>query len=160
MGAARRRQGGHAGPEDGRAAGAPEKKVIWHTTFGGVAVVETQFRDKNTRLLSRPFSTAADVKCHGYSRPLERAVVDFGADVPYGQVPGKLKEHYGIDLAGSAARTLTTRHAQALGPHQVLPPKGRTSCNETPFTLIAEVDGSMVPIVRKRSTNYVLLFVS
>lgn len=125
-----------------------KKKVTWHTTFGGVAVVETQFRHKKTRVLLRPFSQAADVKCHGYSLPLERAVVDFGADVPYGQVPGKVKEHYGVELPGSAARTLTTRHARALKQHQVLPPKGRSTGNEVPCTLIAEVDGSMVPIVQ------------
>lgn len=99
-------------------------------------------------MLSRPFSAAADVTCHGYSRPLQRAVVDFGADVPYGQVSAKVKEHYGVALPDSAARTLTTRHALALEEHQVLPPKGRSTGNEPPCTLIAEVDGSMVPIVQ------------
>lgn len=99
-------------------------------------------------MLSRPFSTAADVTCHGYSRPLERAVVDFGADVPYGQVGAKVKEHYGVALPDSAAHTLTTRHALALQEHQVLPPKGRSTGNDLPCTLIAQVDGSMVPIVQ------------
>ncbi len=86
----------------------------------------------------------AGIHCNGYSRPLQRAVTDLAADVPFACVGEKLKEHYGIDLPRSAAATLTYRHAHALAPEEVLP---RTLSNTVPLTLIAEADGSMIPMV-------------
>jgi hypothetical protein len=38
-------------------------------------------------------------------------MTDFGADLAFGQVPAKLKEHYGIEVPGSAVRTITEAHA-------------------------------------------------
>ncbi len=36
---------------------------------------------------------------------------DFGADEAFGQVPAKLKEHYGIEVPSSATRTITEGQA-------------------------------------------------
>ena len=47
----------------------------------------------------RPFSEAAAVHCRGYSLPLQRVITDFGADVPFGQIPKKLQEHHGIKVS-------------------------------------------------------------
>jgi hypothetical protein len=92
----------------------------------------------------RPFCRSAGVSCRGYSQPLERRLTDFGADMAFGQVPAKLKEHYGIAVPVSAVRTLTEAqarhiHAQEQGPTP-LPAQGVA-------WVIAETDGSMIPIV-------------
>lgn len=56
----------------------------------------------------------------------------------------KLAEHYGITLPCCAAATLTERHARALSSKDVIPPAlGKVA----PLTLIAETDGSMIPVV-------------
>src|SRR5215470_19990322 len=72
-----------------------KKGLYWHTTFGRIQITEQVYRCGGKQL--RPFSGAAGVKCRGYSRRLQRVITDFGADVSFGRVPQKLKEHYGID---------------------------------------------------------------
>ena len=57
----------------------------------------------NGKKLSTPFSLSAEVKSRGYSLLLERIVTDFGADISFGQVVEKLKEHYGITISASAS---------------------------------------------------------
>ena len=75
---------------------------------------------------------------------MQRAVVDFGADNAFGQVAGKLEEHYGISLPPGMAAVITERHARALQEEEVMPtPTDRVA----PLTLIAETDGSMIPVV-------------
>ena len=71
------------------------------------------YKCPGTRL--RPFSKSAGVAC--CSQPLQRAVVDFGADHAFGQVPDKLKEHYGITLPASTIRHITERHGQRILAH-------------------------------------------
>lgn len=92
----------------------------------------------------RPFSEVAGIRCRAYSLPLERAIADFGADVPFGQVAPKMKEHYGIDLAACAPRLLTERVARELTEADCLP-AARPS--HVANWLIVETDGGMVPIV-------------
>jgi hypothetical protein len=75
---------------------------------------------------------------------LQRAVTDFGADVAFGKVPQKLREHYGIEVPISAAQIITKRHAATIKQERVrlerLPRGGVEQ-------LIGELDGSMLPIV-------------
>ncbi len=75
---------------------------------------------------------------------LQRAITDFGADVAFGKVPQKVKEHYGIEVPISAAQTITEQQAATIKQQQVvlerLPPGGVEQ-------LIGELDGSFVPIV-------------
>ncbi len=92
----------------------------------------------------RPFCRSAGVTCRGYSQPLRRRRSDFGADEAVGQVPAKLKEHYGIAVPVSAIRTITEGqagqiHAQ-LELQTTLPARGVK-------WVIAETDGSMIPLV-------------
>lgn len=89
----------------------------------------------------------AGVRCRGYSLPLERAVADLGADVPFGKVGEKVKEHYGIVLPICAARTLTEGVACDLAESDYLP--ALQAANDS-HQLIAETDGGMVPIVETR----------
>ena len=72
-------------------------------------------------MLQRPFAQVAEVRCRGYSLPLQRAITDFGADNAFGRVGAKLKEHYGIVVPLGAAATLTERHAHALSDADTTP---------------------------------------
>ena len=92
----------------------------------------------------RPLCRAAGVQCRGYSQPLQRRITDFGADHAFGQVPHKLKEHYGIEVPSSAGRTITEAQARALHAQEqretTIPAQG------VPWVIV-EPDGSMIPIV-------------
>lgn len=71
-------------------------------------------------------------------------MTDFGADVAFGKVSQKLREHYGIEVPISAAQTITKQHAATMKQQQVMLerlPRGGVE------QLIGELDGSMLPIV-------------
>lgn len=92
----------------------------------------------------RPFSESIGVSSHSYSRPLQRTVCDFGADHSFGMVNHKLKEHYGIILPSCAARKITALHAAKVA--ELDSALKLTPYNEATL-VIAESDGSMIPIV-------------
>lgn len=93
----------------------------------------------------RPFARAARVSCRGYSFGLQRVVTDFGADVSFGRVPEKVREHYGIEVSASTVRAITEGHGAVLeSASEVsvkLPLGGVTR-------LLTEIDGSMIPTVQ------------
>ena len=62
----------------------------------------------------RPFVLGAKVSPRGCSRPLQRAITDFAADVPFAQVPSKLREHYGFEIGESTIQRITLGHAEAI----------------------------------------------
>ncbi|BBI17161.1 hypothetical protein [Neochlamydia sp. S13] len=64
--------------------------------------------------LIRPLSFSSKVRCKGYSLPLERAITDFGADIAFGKVGEKMKEHYGIEGSSSMVRLITQKHASKI----------------------------------------------
>jgi hypothetical protein len=89
---------------------------------------------------------AAEVNCRDYSRPLQRVLVDFGAEKSFVRAAKSVREHYGIEVPVSAIRAQTELHGAAmsaafepllteLGPEAGVP------------LLISETDGSMIPIV-------------
>src|SRR4030095_8611957 len=71
-------------------------------------------------------------------------MTDFGADLAFGQVPAKLKEHYGIEVPGSAVRTITEAHASHIHAQEHL---STTVPAQEVMWVIAETDGSRIPIV-------------
>lgn len=77
-------------------------------------------------------------------------MADFGADAAFGQVPQKVREHYGIEVNSSAVRAVTQSHGEAmqrdLGVASRLPAKGVRRA-------IAEMDGSMIPIVQMTASQ-------
>ncbi|NJM49435.1 MAG: hypothetical protein HC860_27330 [Alkalinema sp. RU_4_3] len=77
--------------------------------------------------------------------PLQRVITDFGADVAFGQVPQKLLEHHGVRVPVSSAQTITQAHAQKILEQESLETEYRSGASIE--TLIAEIDGSMIPIV-------------
>lgn len=106
---------------------------------------EQTYRATESGKLCRPFQSRAEVLCRGYSTRLQRAIVDFGADVPFAQVREKIREHYGIKISNGAAITITEDHARQMNAVDMTP-KSRTTTQA--LTLIAETDGSMIPIVQ------------
>lgn len=76
---------------------------------------------------------------------MQRAITDFGSDVPFGKIAGKLREHYGIEVPESSSRVITLSHAEKVLKTQEIetdiPGRGGVGI------LIAEMDGSMIPIV-------------
>jgi hypothetical protein len=78
--------------------------------------------------------------------PLQRVITDFGSDVSFQDATAKIKEHYGVDVPASMARLVTEKHAESMlksidslqVPNKPL---------HAPKQIIAETDGSMVPIV-------------
>lgn len=88
----------------------------------------------------------AGVSHRGYSEPLERVLVDFGADNAFGKVNTKLKEHYGILVPESAPRKITLHHALKITELQQ--EQLGKEAGEPLKCVISETDGSMVPIVK------------
>lgn len=89
----------------------------------------------------RVFCAQARIRNREYSRPLQRALTDFGADHSFGTAAKKMREHYGIEVPASGARSCTLAHAKASGAVQHRAPK------RTVETLITQIDGTMLPIV-------------
>jgi len=79
-----------------------------------IEIVEQTYYRSNSKGTFRPFSKIAEVSHKSYSSKLQRVIVDFGADNPFGKVNGKLKEHYDIELPDSAARNITLKHAEKI----------------------------------------------
>jgi hypothetical protein len=95
--------------------------------------------------LLRPFSRVAEVKCRGYSWPLQRRITDFGSDNAFAKVNDKLAEHYGISIPDSSARNITEEHAHAIRRNECL--KDEIPARDGVDYLIGGMDGTMIPIV-------------
>ncbi len=91
----------------------------------------------------RPFSQSSGVKCRSYSLPLQRVIVDFGADTSFKDTKKKVNEHYAIDLPESSIQIITEKHAKNMLSIEF----ENKSCDTEVNYLISETDGVMVPIV-------------
>lgn len=71
--------------------------------------------------------------------------MDFGADGAGARIPEKLKEHYGIEVPASTCWQIVLRHARAIqrSPQIAAEVPDRAGVAQ----LIAEIDGSMIPMV-------------
>ena len=78
-------------------------------------------------------------------RRLERALADFGADESFEKAAAKTREHYGIEIGASRVMRVSLKHAGKLAQRQP------QACTRLPAKgagwIIAEADGSMVPVV-------------
>lgn len=72
-------------------------------------------------------------------------MVDFGADQSFAKASGKLEEHYGITIPESRVRTVTQKHAHEIREGEDL--QTQIPEYEGVGRLIAETDGTMIPIV-------------
>ena len=85
------------------------------------------------------------MRVRGYSQLLQRRIIDFGADVPFGKISCKLKEHYGIEVSTSSARNITEGHARKIRESECLETKIPEQAGVD--RMIVEIDGTMIPIV-------------
>ncbi len=128
-----------------------QKKLYWHSSFGTIEIQEQLFTQGKGKPIVRPFCRAARVSCRSYSTRLQRIITDLGADIPFGRIPKKLQEHYGITVPVSSAQKITQEHAsQVLKQHQ---PQTEIPSSKGVDQLIVEMDGSMIPIVETESTS-------
>jgi hypothetical protein len=143
-------EGSGGGATTGRAAEG-KKNVYWQTRYGKIEVVEQIFRQGSSGPEIRPFTRSAEVVCRGCSEPLQRAIVDFGADTPAARIPQKLKEHYGIEVSASTCWPIVLRHAETIDER----PKTAAQIPERDGVaqLIGEIDGSMIPVVETAAPN-------
>lgn len=113
------------------------------STFGEIRTEEQAFLQAGQLL--RPFSASAEIKCRGYSGPLQRRMTDFGAEKSFAKAALQLKEHYGLDVSASTVRSITHAHGERLleTPEIILGP----ASNDEVAQMIAETDGSMIPKV-------------
>jgi len=102
-------------------------------------------RTNESGKLCRPFQSRAEVSCRGYSTRLQRAITDFGADVPFAQVREKIREPYGLPIANGAAATITEGHASRMTATDMTPAVRPT---KEALTRIAQIDGRMIPMVQ------------
>lgn len=114
----------------------------WFTTFGPVEVVEQLLRWGRRGAEMRPFCQRAGVQSRGYSRPLQRVPVDFGAEAAFTRAAGRVKEHYRIDIPDSAVRKQTLDHGRKMSGLT------RKHKGPAPRQMITEMDGSMVPVMQ------------
>lgn len=91
----------------------------------------------------RPFCVQAGVRPRGYSRRLQRALVDFGAEGAFAPAARRVREHYGIDVPESGLRQWTLQHGRAMAvmAEKATPKKAAA-------IVVTEMDGSMVPVVQ------------
>lgn len=114
----------------------------WQTTFGRVELEEQVLRLGRRGVRLRPFCLKAQVEPEGYSRALERALSDFGAEESFGRAAARVKEHYRIEVSSSAIRRITYAHARQIQSRQPAP------ATRPARVLITQIDGSMVPLVK------------
>jgi hypothetical protein len=85
---------------------------------------------------------------------LQRALVDFAADVSFTRATEKLVEHYGVELSASTVREITQQHGAHLleQQQQLITQLGPEAGLEQ---LVTQTDGSMVPLVEnsQKSTD-------
>lgn len=89
----------------------------------------------------RPFSIAMGIKHRDYSRKLQRAMSDFGAEESFVRATLRLQEHYGFKVSSEAIRATTLRHGKAIA---AIEPKHDPTAKE----LVTEMDGSFIPVVQ------------
>jgi hypothetical protein len=66
----------------------------------------------------RPLCELLGIAPGGYSRGLEQAVVDFGAEDSFGLAAERLGRHHPVKLCATSVRKITLRHAQAMQSEQ------------------------------------------
>jgi len=85
----------------------------------------------------------AKIKPKCCSKKLRRAVCDLGVDCSFEQASKKLFEHYNVDLCVEIIRNITERYAKLAREFNQRKKKSSSVAKQ----LIAESDGSMVPIL-------------
>jgi len=115
------------------------------TLLGPVEIKEQVFQKASkTR---RPLCERLKVRPGGYSRGLEKAVVDFGAEDSFELAAQRLRRHHPVSLCANTVRKITLEHARRIkqagektGCLGALPRAGAKA-------IVAQADGTMLPVV-------------
>lgn len=83
------------------------------------------------------------MRCRSYSYYLQKAIVDFGADVSFQEAQKKLLEHYRLDLPVSSIQAIVENHAKNIFDFVECENNEEGSVQQ----IVAEMDGSMIPVV-------------
>lgn len=86
--------------------------------------------------------------CRGYSLLLERRITDLGSEKSFARASQQVQEHYGLEVGASTVRRITEGHGQQLHGKPDLV-QGKAAGQHGVAQLIAETDGSMIPIVTR-----------
>lgn len=119
---------------------------MYYSTFGKVQTTERLLRTKHCSYI-RVLPEHLGISDKGCTKRLQRAISDFGLERSFAGAIEGLEEHYGFTLPVSTAAKITLEHASIIATkldereHSLSLPK------EGVETIIAEADGSFVPIV-------------
>ena len=95
---------------------------MWQTTYGPVELIEAVLR------LGRRGRLLRCLKVGRYSKKLQRALTDFGAEESFLRAAVRIKEHYGIEVSSSAIRRITFAHARKIGRRNQPKRRPRLKC--------------------------------
>lgn len=90
----------------------------------------------------RPFCQVAGISHRGYSKALQRAMTDFGAEESFARAASRVQEHYGMEVPAGAIRRITYAHGKAMMEtgEKIKSPEARQ--------MTTQMDGSMIPVVQ------------
>lgn len=93
----------------------------------------------------RPFGRATGIGHGDYSKALQRALTDFGAEESFARAAVRVQEHYGIEVSAGAIRRIAYTHGKAIMEtgEKIKSPAARQ--------MITQMDGSMIPIMQPGS---------
>ena len=89
----------------------------------------------------RPFCQALGIAHRDYSRRLQRAMTDFGAEESFQRAAQRLQEHYGITVSSEAIRQQSLHHGKAMAAIEPAPALAAE-------TIVTQMDGSLIPVVQ------------
>lgn len=118
----------------------------------GSVEVQEQIYQRGTKRV-RPLCLAAGIEAGGYSLGVQEAVVDFGAEDSFNLAAERIGRHHPLRLSASTVRKITLRHAAKMAELEK-----KTHClgrlpTTGPRHIIAEADGTMLPVVRTSSQS-------
>lgn len=79
---------------------------------------------------------------------MQRALVDFGIEESFAKAGIRIEEHYGVEIPTSTIRAITLKHAGAVFQKIEQEPKVKTLEGKGKNLIIAEMDGTMMPMVK------------
>lgn len=89
----------------------------------------------------RPFCQALGIAHRDYSRKLQRAMTDFGAEESFQRAAQRLQEHYGLTVSSEAIRQQSLHHGKAIAAIEPEPALAAKA-------IVTEMDGSLIPVVQ------------
>ena len=110
-----------------------------------MVIIEEVLRRGRRGLRLLPFSQLAGLKPRAYSRALQRALADFGAEESFARAAARVQEHYGIEVGAGSVRACTLKHGRSIlrvAEEMQLPPAP---------AIITQIDGSLIPVVESAS---------